>query len=72
VGDAVSGSNGGRDHRHGPAERGCGVPEVARIAAEVAEDVRDADLHVHRGLLRAAGGRFGVHEDEWVGSGSGA
>jgi len=73
VGDAVDAGNGGGDHSDGPAKRGGGVAEVARVAAEVAEDVRDADLHVHRGRLRAAGGgRFGVHEDERVGSGSGA
>lgn len=67
MGEAVAG-----DGRDGPAERRRGVPEVARIAAEVAEDVRDGDLGVHRGggtpLRAGGGGRFGVHEDERIGS----
>ena len=72
MGDAVAARDRGGDGGHGPAERRRGVPEVARVAADVAEDVRDADLHVHRGRspLRAAGGRFGVHEDERVGPGA--
>lgn len=71
MGDAVAASDGARDHYcHGPAERGREVPEVARVAAGVAEDVGDGDFHVRRGLRVAAGSRFVVHEDEWVGSGA--
>jgi hypothetical protein len=66
AGDAyVAGTNRG----HGPAERGRRVPEVAHVAAEVAEDVRDADLHIRR--RGSSFVRFSsVQEHERVGSGA--
>jgi hypothetical protein len=68
AGDA---SMAGTNRGHGAAERGRRVPEVAHVAADVAEDVRDADLHI-----RPRGNRFvrfsfsSVHEHERIGSGA--
>lgn len=54
---ATTSVHGRRERGHGPAERGRGVAEVVRVAAHVAEHVRDANLDddAPRGDLLPAG-----------------